>query len=326
DSLYTSLTEGANFEYLAEKYSVSESAIRGGNLGFIKPSDLPVNIMQHIQNLPVNQISSPLGMDDGWGMFMVSERTRNLIKLSEIIIKPTPGEDSIESMMPRVRSLIELSQSIGLPEAAQEMDFPVFRTPAMTRDTLWINDVGVVNTIKSQLATAKAKAMLKPIYSSRLSSWVLVQVVQNQTRKYKNLSDVRELIKTELSSTKQLDVTRNMAEQWLQRNSANPIQAAREQGLRIETTPAISYEKRLLGHPASRLYYDSIFDYQAKNRKAHIHGSMVLIPIVNNLTVDRKKFVDQVHIRNMYMNTLPANWFDKWLESQIQQAKVRIWQ
>ncbi len=326
DSLYHSLLRGADFGVLAEKYSIAESAIRGGGLGFVRMADLPDFVANHIADMKSNEISYPLEKNDTWTIYRVSDRTRNMVKLDVIVLSVIPGDDTIASVYPRVESLIELTRSFGIVEASSEMEYELFNTGIMYQDSLWIKDIDVVNEIKTHLGNARKNTVLKPVYSNRLNSWVVAQVDQIQTRKYKSLSEVRSSIIKSLEDEKRLDITKQIAQQWIQRHPRATQSEAAEQGIKVINTPAITYNGILFDKPLADLFYHVLKDHRAKSIKAYVHSDLVLVPIVNRINTTTKAEPKHDQIRDLYMQTLPESWFDNWLENQIRSASIRIWQ
>lgn len=326
DSLYISLGKGSDFGTLAEKYSAADSSIRGGSLGFVRIADLSSQILKHIENLKTNEISIPLFQDDSWTIYQVVERTKNMIKLNEIVIKPSPAPETVEAFYPRVQSLLELSNSFGLQEAAQEMSYPFFSTPVMQKDSLWVNDMEVVSTIKLNLKGSKKGSILNPLYSKRLSAWVVVQVARNQTRNHKSLSEVKQSISEIIEANNRMQITKQIAEQWRSRNPKFDLSTAINQQMKVISTPAITVNDQLLGKAVESLLYISIKDHLEKTSSVYEFADMILIPIFNNIGVNKNTTVNYERVRKLYLQTVPSDWFDIWLEQQIKSASVRMWQ
>ncbi len=326
DSIYTALSKGADFAALAEKFSVSESSLRGGSLGFVRLTELSEATLNQINNLKNGEITPPLQFDDHWKIYQVLDRTRSMVRLSEIVIRPTPGQLTIDSYYGRAKSLMELGISYGLREAAYEIDASFHTTSIMHQDSLWINDLEVVNQIGSRLVRARPGSILEPVYSHKLSAWVVVQVVQNQTRQYKNLSEVKEQIVKDLEDSKRLQVTDQIARQWLLFNPKPAAALSNPQAFKIHSTPSIGIGDTLFNLPVEYLLYQVIKDHRDKQIRTHVFGDLVLIPIVNNVNTTKNQIVEPGKILELYMKTLSSDWFDQWLEAQIKSASIRIWQ
>ncbi len=325
DSLYTALTKGTDFAAMAEKHSVSESSLRGGNLGFMRIADLPEYILAHLNNLKPGEISTPLQTPDSWNIYQIGDRTRTMIRLNEIVIKPAPGNETIDSYLPQVETLIELGKRFGLQEAAYEMDMDFYSTDVMHQDSLWINDLEVVNAIKARLANARAKTILEPVYSNKLSTWIVVQVMVNQTRKFKSLSEVRAQIVHELEESKRMQITGQIASQWLLLNPKPASATLKPQGYSVHKTDAIRIGDTMFGEPVEYLLYQVIKDHRDKKIKPHVFAGYVLIPVVNSVSTAKNHSVETDKILELYMKTLSPDWFDKWLETQIKSASVKKW-
>ena len=82
-----------NFEKAAQKYSVSTSAIDGGNIGWINSESLSKNILELLKDLNVGEYTKPIKRDDSFFIFYLNDKRKvsnfdkdNLEKLKKSII------------------------------------------------------------------------------------------------------------------------------------------------------------------------------------------------------------------------------------------------
>jgi peptidyl-prolyl cis-trans isomerase SurA len=74
-SLKQQISSGVAFDQLAEKYSQDPtSAIKGGDLGWVKPGDLVPPFEKAMNGLTENQISDPVKSEYGWHLIQVLGR------------------------------------------------------------------------------------------------------------------------------------------------------------------------------------------------------------------------------------------------------------
>jgi len=86
DSIYFEITNGKPFAYMAERFSHSTTSESGGSLGFINYDSLSPKIKSAIDGLERNGITHPIKIDNFWVLYQLGEKTRNLVKMNELVI------------------------------------------------------------------------------------------------------------------------------------------------------------------------------------------------------------------------------------------------
>ncbi len=66
DDLMLSLRQGADFSVLAREHSACPSARNGGDIGLIKPEDLPQSIKDALAEAPIGEVSGPIQTRHGY--------------------------------------------------------------------------------------------------------------------------------------------------------------------------------------------------------------------------------------------------------------------
>jgi hypothetical protein len=78
------------------------------------------------------------------------------------------------------------------------------------------------------------------------------------------------------------------------------------------------------GISLTNVYYQSMKAHLGKTPLPVIEvDGKVIVPVVSNLQFTKEK-VKPNQIRDIYVKTLPVDWFNKWLDQQVTQAKVVI--
>ena len=72
--LYLRLKDGASFAELARQYSDDQSAIDGGDLGYLHGGMLPEKLQSNIANSPVGVVAEPFTMLEGIAVYRLDER------------------------------------------------------------------------------------------------------------------------------------------------------------------------------------------------------------------------------------------------------------
>ncbi|WP_260483935.1 peptidylprolyl isomerase [Sphingomicrobium flavum] len=114
------LGQGASFGALARVHSESTAAIVGGDLGWLRPEQLPEQIAEAVVQLRPGAVSIPIAIPGGYSIIAVQDRRtlltadpRNaLLSLKQITIEFEPGLTEAQAT-PRVESFAEAVANIG---------------------------------------------------------------------------------------------------------------------------------------------------------------------------------------------------------------------
>ena len=68
------IDNGASFEQMARTYSMCPSGARGGDLGYFRRGQMVQPFEDEAFELPVGQVSSPVGTEFGWHLIKVIDR------------------------------------------------------------------------------------------------------------------------------------------------------------------------------------------------------------------------------------------------------------
>ena len=78
----TNEIENEGFEEVAKRVSISESAINGGNLGWLNENSISEKIKPTIVNTPVGELSKPILLPEGILLFKISDKRKIELNLS----------------------------------------------------------------------------------------------------------------------------------------------------------------------------------------------------------------------------------------------------
>lgn len=126
--LIEQIRQGAPFPTIARVYSQASHANVGGDLGWIRPEQLPGPLAQAVQQVPRGSISAPIPVPGGFSIIAISDQRQvltsdprdALLSLKQISILFPPGTTR-EQAEPRVAALAEVSQTGGGCGAADEI-------------------------------------------------------------------------------------------------------------------------------------------------------------------------------------------------------------
>tara|TARA_B100001750_G_C15306066_1_gene494757 strand:- start:346 stop:846 length:501 start_codon:yes stop_codon:yes gene_type:complete len=77
-------TEG--FENVALKFSISESALEGGDIGWVNENTLPKNLKTEMERIKIGEISEAIALPEGILIFMIRDKRKveNIVDLEKI--------------------------------------------------------------------------------------------------------------------------------------------------------------------------------------------------------------------------------------------------
>ncbi len=82
ESIYEKLRKGADFGYLAFKYSDDrQSAMMGGEIGYVQKGMLPPDVEKKIFSLKRGEFTEPIESDYGYYIFKILDNTKRVIAL-----------------------------------------------------------------------------------------------------------------------------------------------------------------------------------------------------------------------------------------------------
>jgi peptidyl-prolyl cis-trans isomerase SurA len=99
NKISAALQQGASFAGYARQYSESSTAPVGGDLGWIRPEQLPEAIGTVIREMPVNSLSQPIAVPGGYSIISMSDKRKVLtadpraavLNLKQVSIKIPAG-------------------------------------------------------------------------------------------------------------------------------------------------------------------------------------------------------------------------------------------
>jgi peptidyl-prolyl cis-trans isomerase SurA len=111
DQIRGALSEGQDFEGLAQQYSEGPNAKRGGLVGTFSRGDLSNQILEQAAwSLPVGEVSPPIYTDIGLHLIRVDSRTDNDVTLRQIVFRITIGDEDRAEAKRRAERVAELAR------------------------------------------------------------------------------------------------------------------------------------------------------------------------------------------------------------------------
>lgn len=121
-NLEKKLKEGFSFEELATRFSDDrETALKGGDLGFLRRADFPDPIRDKVFALEPGDISEPIMTENGVHIFKCVEKTKDAIRLKHILVSFKPSrEDTLLAERKAKKILEEIRAGSAFASLAQK--------------------------------------------------------------------------------------------------------------------------------------------------------------------------------------------------------------
>ncbi|GAB1467400.1 hypothetical protein MASR2M64_00680 [Candidatus Cloacimonadota bacterium] len=319
DSIYYMLNEGISAGEIIHANQGTSGILTLVKHGYVKTADLPLEIKQEFDILRDGACTAVQRNELGWVLHQKVQSTKTLTDYQSIIVQSLARSSTLAAPETQARRLMDLSLSIGLKEAANEFELPYTASGRMAADSLNFDAPDVKGIILKKLHKAVSGAILEPVYSSALSAWIVVEVLENQTQNTKSLEQVRDFITTKITKIRSNEINLQRAENWAATDRLTSSVLPPSVTLTNASSATVWDNQALSG-----LYYQAVKAHLDKQTPPAIkHKGILVVPIVHKLNFTKEK-ASPVEIRQAYVQTLPGNWFDKWLDTKVAEAKVYI--
>ncbi len=165
--LYQTLREGASFEALARQVSAAASASNGGDLGWVKGSSIPPELVGALERLRPGEVSEPLRSSVGFHLFLVRDRRigqstkarSDEVRLAQILF-PAEGASASElaALGEKANGLRDrLSDCGAVAQVAAELDAPA------SGDLGWLKLGDLPAGLSEAVATLPAGEISQPL-------------------------------------------------------------------------------------------------------------------------------------------------------------------
>ncbi|HET8552819.1 MAG TPA: peptidylprolyl isomerase [Gammaproteobacteria bacterium] len=202
EQIYQKLKKGADFKATAVAVSDGRRALKGGDLGWLKGSELPSSLANTVLSLDEGQISQPVLDPNGWHILkLAGERAQHQVVVTQtharhILIKPDLliSNTEAEQRLENIRQKIEKGASFAAL-AKKYSDDP--GSAAQGGDLGWLDPGMVVPAFQKVMDQLKPGEISEPFRTQ--FGWHIVEVLgrrkQNQTeqsRRHKAFMALRE--------------------------------------------------------------------------------------------------------------------------------------
>ncbi len=328
DSLYQNLKNGESFQLLASKYSMSVSATKDGDIGYLELTTLPVNVQEQIRNMEVGHFSKPIHMKDSWVLYKIDDKTKNLIKLREIRISAQIGDRTKELLLNHIIKVRDLSFQLDLQKAASEFDVSYAIIKNLTKNKPKRNNISFDTNVIERAIAAKPSYLFEPIFRPDLHAYLLIQVLQTQPFQELPLTAVQDSIRSILTLQTQKVMAKEAADLFYEKYKKQDFSILRMSGNSI-----LDFEELRMSSTIPTKGYEAIMDailrMQSNNAITNPIPTMdgyfigycqiYHAPSWDNLETEKKQII--AGLQKQRMN----DYFVNWVNNQVKHAHITKW-
>jgi peptidyl-prolyl cis-trans isomerase SurA len=147
NKILTQLRGGASFAGYARQYSEASTAAVGGDLGWVRPEQLPAQLAGALREMPAGAISNPIPVPGGFSIIAVQDTRKILtpdprdaiLSLKQVSIK-FPKGTSRETAEPIVSRFAEAAKNVGGCGGADKIATD-FRGEVVSQDQVKMRDL-----------------------------------------------------------------------------------------------------------------------------------------------------------------------------------------
>jgi sulfur relay (sulfurtransferase) DsrC/TusE family protein len=319
DSVLSLLNNGTMAEDIIHNTTSSSGQLSMVDYGYVKTIDIPEDIAFLLSTMADGTYSQVLKSDLGWAIHHKVQSTKTLTHYRTLYIQTVASSATLATPEVIANRVASLAKNIGLADAANEFDLAYTLSDTLYGDSLGFIASDIKPTLLAWLAKADKGALSKPLYSSDLSAWIIVEAAEIQRQTAKPISEVKDLLTNELTKIRKAEINQQMARNWAASGGKDSV--GKPQSVLLKNVSMDSYWE---GQALDKVYYQAVYAHMAKNELPVVnHNAVLIVPIVTSLRFE-KVLPEPEQIRNAYISTLEDDWFNKWLETKVKAAKVQI--
>jgi len=324
DSIYYEVTQNKRFETIVTERQSHIPGLKIFSSGFVRVENLDKQLLDILEYIPDNAFSKPIKVGNGFTIYQKLQRSKSMISYRALQIPPILAPTTINSQYSRAVGAINLAREFGMNETARELDLDMIELERLTQSDIWHPDLAVVESLNSQLNSHRKGDFLDPIYSNLSGSWIVFYLTENMVNRVRPLSDVRESITQTIIEERKHHLAAQKAKEFLSVHTDLQIP---------ELTGDYTHRRYNRGGIFSKyedLSLDTAFikaisrHLEKKSPQPDRIGDYHIIIIPRAYYKDSRARLEPGRLRELYVKQLDPDWFDKWMQDKVENAKIQI--
>ena len=323
-----------DFGSLAKQYSESDTASKGGDMGWVQRGSLGEPIETTLFSMKKGELSSVLRGRDGFYIFkaeeVVEEKEKPFEEVKDQILQTLTKEKmKAEASRKADDAFYSLFRSRDLEGYAREKGVPI-KTTGFFKEGEEIPEIGRDPSFHSSAASLKVEE-ISPVVSIPPNFYILKLLDKKESR-IPSLEEVKEEVRRNLIAVKADEKARQAAEELLEqiRGGKAIQQIAKERGFRLEETGFFTRTEGLVPKigPAGELL-NILSSLTEKNRTPkevlRTKDGYFVAQLVASEHADKNKFsAMKKNLERRLIYQKQEEFFRNWLNQLRSKAKVEI--
>lgn len=321
NDIYNLYKNGMNFDTLAINYSQDGNSNKnGGDIGFIKEGELQPDMEKVAFSLNSGKVSKPFQTSLGWQILKVTEIKGRERRISHILIKITPGFETVSGIKDRTENFKTQSKESGFQEAAKLSKLEVNDLVLHKGDGDLVPTIGRIININNFLFNAQQneQELVGPFvgYDGNLHIFFIEGYIEPRI---KSIEEIKDKLVDKAKRQKALELAKQDAQSCLQdiKKGQNITQAASVFLKKPRTTKFFSMKDFIPEVPYSSEFYGLAFTMKEGDiGMTTTTKGVFIIQLLKRKEVDKDKFQKEspsiiVQVFSDKRNSILTYWFQQ---------------
>lgn len=321
DTLYQLLQKGADPAELIKKPTYKDRQVSWAQSGFMRISDMDQKLYVQLCQIKAGQYLPPYTQSGSTAIHRLDQMTKSMISYSTIKIPHLPGSETVDRDKARALQSAMLLETIGYEATEHELDLQFTIKKNIPFNSQWQLDTPDNRPNEEEMLKTLRKGYVpEPVFSYEQSGWLLMQVTDVMPLTRKPVAEVADQIRRIITKAKAHDYALKDAQYAILNNSFASLKNQAETKSQLLTAQSIDHmDAELLD---KNMLFESILGkLRNEEPKAYQKDGLIVIPLVQNIKY-RKQKVDNTRLYLYFEKSLPADWFDQWMDEQVKKAKI----
>jgi len=321
DTLYQLLQKGADPAELIKKPTYKDRQVSWAQSGFMRISDMDQKLYVQLCQIKAGQYLPPYTQPGSTAIHRLDQMTKSMISYSTMKIPHLPGSETVDRDKARALQSAMLLETIGYEATEHELDLQFTIKKNIPFNSQWQLDTPDNRPNEEEMLKTLRKGYVpEPVFSYEQSGWLLMQVTDVMPLTRKPVAEVADQIRRIITKAKAHDYALKDAQYAILNNSFTSLKNQAETKSQLLTAQSIDHiDAELLD---KNMLFESILGkLRNEEPKAYQKDGLIVVPLVQNIKY-RKQKVDNTNLYLYFEKSLPADWFDQWMDEQVKKAKI----
>jgi hypothetical protein len=321
DTLYQLLQKGADPAELVKNPTYKDKQVSWDQSGFVKISDIDQELYVQLCQIKPGEYLAPITQTGSTAIHRLDQITKSMISYSIMKVPHLPSSETVDRDKARALQSAMLLETIGYEATEHELDLRFVVKKNIPFNSQWPLDTPDNRPSEEEMLKTLRKGYVpEPAFSYAQSGWLLMQITDVMPLTRKPVAEVSDQIRQIIAKEKAYDYALKDAQAAILNASFANLKSQEETQSQLLTAQSIDHVDA--GLLDKDMLFESILG-KLRNEEPNIYqrDGVIVVPLIQNIKYRREK-IDNQRLYLYYEKSLPADWFDQWMEEQIKKAKV----